>query len=96
MCAVNKVTTKEAFPAVMAPGTNCINTPPIRNITPINRSEEKNRSAIKPRNKGAIIAAIGIAVSSAGKRGRAKTGLVLNCVVIVVATWRLGLGGGLI
>ena len=45
---------------------------------------------------GAIIAAIGIAVTSAGKRGRAKTGLVLNCVVIVVATWRLGLGGGLI
>ena len=45
---------------------------------------------------GAILAAIGIAVSSAGKRGRAKTGLVLNCVVIVVATWRLGLGGGLI
>ena len=45
---------------------------------------------------GAIIAAIGIALSSAGKRGRAKTGLVLNCVVIVVATWRLGLGGGLI
>ena len=45
---------------------------------------------------GAIIAAIGIAVTAAGKRGRAKTGLVLNCVVIVVATWRLGLGGGLI
>ena len=43
-----------------------------------------------------ILAAFGIAVSSAGKRGRAKTGLVLNCVVIVVATWRLGLGGGLI
>ena len=31
---------------------------------------------------GAILAAIGIAVSSAGKRGRAKTGLVLNCVVL--------------
>jgi hypothetical protein len=45
---------------------------------------------------GAILAAIGIAVTSAGKRGRAKTGLILNCVVIVVATWRLGLGGGLI
>jgi len=42
------------------------------------------------------IAAIGIAVTSAGKRGRAKAGLILNCVVIVVATWRLGLGGGLI
>jgi hypothetical protein len=45
---------------------------------------------------GAILAAIGIAVTSAGKRGRAKAGLILNCVVIVVATWRLGLGGGLI
>ena len=45
---------------------------------------------------GVILAAIGIAVTSAGKRGRAKAWLILNCVVIVVATWRLGLGGGLI
>ena len=45
---------------------------------------------------GAIIAAIGILFTSDVKTGRAKTGLVLNCVVIVVATWRLGLGGGLI
>ena len=45
---------------------------------------------------GAIIAAIGIAVSSAGKRGRAKTGLVLNGIVILVAIVRLGIGGGVI
>ena len=45
---------------------------------------------------GAIIAAVGIAITARAKRGRAKAGLILNCVVIVVATWRLGLGGGLI
>lgn len=45
---------------------------------------------------GAIIAAIGIAVTSPGKRGRAKAGLVLNGIVIIVAMWRLGLGGGVI
>ncbi len=44
---------------------------------------------------GAIIAAIGIAVGSPGKRGRAKTGLVLNGIVIVVAVLRLGMFGGL-
>ena len=45
---------------------------------------------------GAIIAAIGIAVTSHGRRGRAKAGLVLNVIVILVAVWRLGLGGGLV
>ena len=45
---------------------------------------------------GAIIAAIGVLITRTGKRGRAKTGLVLNAIVIVVATWRLGLGGGMI
>lgn len=45
---------------------------------------------------GAVIAAIGIAMSRPGHRGRAKTGLVLNGIVIVVAMLRLGLGGGLI
>lgn len=45
---------------------------------------------------GAIIAAIGIALTSLGKRGRAKTGLVLNCIVIVVAILRLNLGWGVI
>ena len=43
---------------------------------------------------GAILAAIGIAVTSAGKRGRAKAGLLLNLVVIVVAIVRLSMGGG--
>lgn len=45
---------------------------------------------------GAIIAAIGIAFTSPGNRGRAKTGLILNGIVIVVGIVRLGLGGGLI
>ena len=45
---------------------------------------------------GAIIAAVGIAVGSPGKRGRAKTGLVLNGIVIVVAVLRLGMFGGLL
>jgi len=45
---------------------------------------------------GAIIAAIGIALTSPEKRGRAKTGLVLNVVAIVVGAIRLGLGGGLL
>jgi len=45
---------------------------------------------------GAIIAAIGIALTSREKRGRAKTGLVLNGIVIVVGIIRLALGGGVI
>lgn len=45
---------------------------------------------------GAIIAAIGMAVSSPGNRGRAKTGLILNVVAIVVGAIRLSLGGGLL
>lgn len=45
---------------------------------------------------GAVIAAIGIAMSRPGHRGRAKAGLVLNGIVIVVAVFRLGLGGGIL
>lgn len=45
---------------------------------------------------GAIIAAIGIALTSPEKRGRAKAGLVLNGIVVVVATMRLGMFGGLL
>jgi len=45
---------------------------------------------------GAVIAAIGIAISAPGRRGRAKTGLVLNGIVILVAIVRLNLGGGII
>ena len=45
---------------------------------------------------GAVIAAIGIAITSREKRGRAKAGLVLNGIVIIVAMLRLSLGGGLI
>ncbi len=45
---------------------------------------------------GAVIAAIGIAVTRFDHRGRAKAGLVLNGIVIVVAITRLSLGGGVI
>jgi len=45
---------------------------------------------------GALIAAIAIAVTSRDRRGRAKTGLILNGIVIVVAVVRLNLGGGII
>ena len=44
---------------------------------------------------GAVIGAIGIALTAPGRRGRAKTGLVLNVVVIVVAVIRLSLFGGI-
>ena len=43
---------------------------------------------------GAILAAIGILFTRTGRRGRAKAGLVINGIVIFVAIWRLGLGGG--
>ncbi|MGV8942929.1 hypothetical protein [Thermomonas sp.] len=45
---------------------------------------------------GAIIAAIGIALSRPDNRGRAKAGLILNVVVVVVATLRLGMFGGVL
>ena len=45
---------------------------------------------------GAIIAAIGIAVTRSENRGRAKAGLVLNGIVIIVGIVRLSLGGGII
>lgn len=45
---------------------------------------------------GAIIAALGMAFTRAQNRGRAKTGLILNLVAIVVGATRLGIGGGLI
>ena len=45
---------------------------------------------------GALIAAVAIALTSPWKRGRAKAGLVLNGIVIIVAVVRLNLGGGII
>ena len=45
---------------------------------------------------GAIIGALGIVLSGPGRHGRAKAGLVLNGIVIVVAIVRLHLGGGVI
>ncbi|MGY1425995.1 hypothetical protein [Lysobacter sp. A289] len=43
---------------------------------------------------GAVIAAIGIAFTRSQNRGRAKAGLVMNGIVIIVAIVRLSLGGG--
>ena len=45
---------------------------------------------------GAIIAAIGIMFTRSENRGRAKAGLVLSGIVIVVGIIRLSLGGGFI
>ncbi len=45
---------------------------------------------------GALIAVIGIALTARENRGRAKAGLLLNCVVMVVGAIRLSLGGGII
>lgn len=45
---------------------------------------------------GAIIAAIGIALTRPENRGRAKTGLILNGIAIVIGAIRLSMGGGLI
>ncbi|RXR06484.1 hypothetical protein [Pseudoxanthomonas composti] len=45
---------------------------------------------------GAIVAAIGAAFSSPGRRGRAKTGLVLNVLAIAIGVFRLVIGGGVI
>lgn len=44
----------------------------------------------------AIIAAIGLLFTKSENNGRAKTGLLLNAIVIVVALVRLGIGGGII
>ncbi|QOW19627.1 MULTISPECIES: hypothetical protein [Lysobacteraceae] len=45
---------------------------------------------------GAIVAAIGIMLTRAESRGRAKAGLILNGIVIAVAVFRLSIGGGII
>jgi len=45
---------------------------------------------------GAVIAAIGMAVTSPANRGRAKAGLLLNGIVIVVGIFRLSIGGGIV
>jgi hypothetical protein len=45
---------------------------------------------------GAVIGAIGIAITAPGNRGRAKAGLLLNVVAIMVGIVRLNLGFGII
>ena len=45
---------------------------------------------------GAVIGALGILFTHPSKRGRAKTGLVLNGIVVLVGIVRLSMGGGVI
>ena len=45
---------------------------------------------------GAVIGAIGVLFTRSERNGRAKAGLLLNGIVIVVGIVRLGLGGGVI
>lgn len=45
---------------------------------------------------GAIIATLGLLFTHVSKRGRAKAGLLLNALVIVVGVIRLSIGGGVI
>jgi hypothetical protein len=44
---------------------------------------------------GALIAGIGILFTRTEKRGRAKAGLMLNGIVIIVGIVRLSIGGGI-
>ena len=45
---------------------------------------------------GAIIGAIGYALTSRENRGRAKTGIILNVAAAVIGAIRLSMGGGII
>ena len=45
---------------------------------------------------GAIIGAIGYALTSPQNRGRAKTGILLNVAAAVIGAVRLSMGGGII
>ena len=45
---------------------------------------------------GAVIGAIGYALTSPQNRGRAKTGILLNVAAAVIGAVRLSLGGGII
>lgn len=45
---------------------------------------------------GAIVAGIGILFTAKEHRGRAKTGLILNLIAIVIGIFRLHIGGGII
>ena len=45
---------------------------------------------------GAVIGAIGYALTSPQNRGRAKTGIILNIAAAVIGAVRLSLGGGVL
>ena len=45
---------------------------------------------------GALLGAIGLLFTHPQRRGRARAGLLLNVVVIVVGVLRLSLGGGIV
>ena len=45
---------------------------------------------------GAVIGGLGVLFTAKEKRGRAVAGLVINLLVILIAHFRLGIGGGII
>ena len=45
---------------------------------------------------GAVIGAIGYALTSPQNRGRAKTGILLNVAAAIIGAVRLSMGGGII
>ena len=45
---------------------------------------------------GAVIGGLGVLFTPKGNRGRAVAGLVINLVVLIIAQFRLGIGGGII
>ncbi len=45
---------------------------------------------------GAILAGIAFAVTNPANRGRAKAGIILNVVALIVGVIRLQMGGGII
>lgn len=45
---------------------------------------------------GAILAGIAFAMTAPANRGRAKTGLILNAIALIVGVIRLQMGGGII
>lgn len=45
---------------------------------------------------GAILAGVAFAMTAPANRGRAKAGLILNAIALIVGVIRLQLGGGII
>ena len=45
---------------------------------------------------GAILAGVAFAMTAPANRGRAKAGLILNAIALIVGVIRLQMGGGII